>query len=64
MPGPGQVVVDVRAIGVNYVDGLLCQGRYQMRPATPYVPGGELAGVVAAVGPTSAASASGPGSWP
>ncbi|HXQ61356.1 MAG TPA: NADPH:quinone oxidoreductase family protein [Acidimicrobiales bacterium] len=50
VPGPGQVLVDVRAIGVNYVDGLLCQGRYQMRPATPYVPGGELAGVVAAVG--------------
>lgn len=50
MPGPGQVVVDVKATGVNYVDGLLCQGRYQMKPATPYVPGGELAGVVSAVG--------------
>lgn len=48
--GPGQVVVDVRAMGVNYVDGLLCQGRYQMKPATPYIPGGELAGVVSAVG--------------
>jgi NADPH2:quinone reductase len=49
VPGPGQVVVDARAMGVNYVDGLLCQGRYQMKPATPYVPGGELAGVVSAV---------------
>jgi NADPH2:quinone reductase len=49
VPGPGQAVVDVRAMGVNYVDGLICQGRYQMKPATPYVPGGELAGVVAAV---------------
>jgi len=48
-PGPGQVVVDVKAMGVNYVDGLICQGRYQMKPATPYVPGGELAGVVSAV---------------
>jgi len=47
--GPGQVVVDVRAMGVNYVDGLICQGRYQMKPATPYVPGGEIAGVVSAV---------------
>ena len=37
-------------MGVNYVDGLLCQGRYQLKPATPYVPGGELAGVVDAVG--------------
>jgi NADPH2:quinone reductase len=49
VPGPGQVVVDVKAMGVNYVDGLMCQGRYQMKPATPYVPGGELAGVVSAV---------------
>ena len=49
VPGPGQVVVDVKAMGVNYVDGLICQGRYQMKPATPYVPGGELAGVVSAV---------------
>ena len=47
--GPGQVVVDVKAMGVNYVDGLICQGRYQLKPAAPYVPGGELAGVVSAV---------------
>ncbi len=50
VPGPGQVVVDVRAAGVNYVDGLICQGRYQMKPAVPFVPGGEVAGVVRAVG--------------
>jgi NADPH2:quinone reductase len=49
VPGAGQVVVDVRAAGVNYVDGLLCQGRYQFKPPTPYVPGGEIAGVVSAV---------------
>jgi NADPH:quinone reductase len=48
--GPGQAVVEVRAAGVNYVDGLMCQGRYQMKPVTPYVPGGEIAGVVRAVG--------------
>lgn len=50
VPGPGQVAVAVRAAGVNYVDGLICQGRYQMRPPTPYVPGGEIAGDVVAVG--------------
>ncbi|MHB8328320.1 MAG: NADPH:quinone oxidoreductase family protein [Acidimicrobiales bacterium] len=50
VPGPGHAVVDVRAAGVNYVDGLICQGRYQMRPATPFVPGGEIAGQVRAVG--------------
>ncbi|MHB8438041.1 MAG: NADPH:quinone oxidoreductase family protein [Acidimicrobiales bacterium] len=49
-PGPGELVIDVRASGVNFVDGLICQGRYQMRPTAPYVPGGEIAGVVAEVG--------------
>ncbi len=49
-PGQGQVVVDVRAAGVNFVDGLICQGRYQIKPATPFVPGSEIAGVVSAVG--------------
>jgi NADPH:quinone reductase len=49
-PGEGQVVVDVRAAGVNFVDGLICQGRYQIKPATPFVPGSEIAGDVAAVG--------------
>jgi NADPH2:quinone reductase len=47
---PGQVVVAVRAAGVNFVDGLICQGRYQMRPPTPYVPGGEIAGEVVSLG--------------
>jgi NADPH2:quinone reductase len=50
LPGEGQVVVDVRAAGVNFVDGLMCQGRYQIKPSTPFVPGSEIAGVVSAVG--------------
>ena len=49
--GEGQVVVQVRAAGVNYVDGLMCQGRYQIKPTTPFVPGSELAGEVVAIGP-------------
>jgi NADPH2:quinone reductase len=49
--GEGQVVVQVRAAGVNYVDGLMCQGRYQIKPATPFVPGSELAGEVVSIGP-------------
>ncbi len=49
--GEGQVVVEVRAAGVNYVDGLICEGRYQMKPAIPFVPGSEIAGEIAAVGP-------------
>ena len=49
-PGPDQVVVGVRAAGVNYVDGLICQGRYQIKPETPFVPGSEIAGEILAVG--------------
>ncbi len=49
-PGPDEVVIDVRAAGVNYVDGLICQGRYQIKPPTPFVPGSEIAGEVAAAG--------------
>ena len=50
VPAEGQVVVDVRAAGVNFVDGLVCQGRYQLKPTTPFVPGSEIAGEVSAVG--------------
>ncbi len=51
VPADGQVVIDVRAAGVNFVDGLICQGRYQLKPPTPFVPGSEVAGVVSAIGP-------------
>src|SRR5687767_8235515 len=49
-PGPGQVVVDVKAAGVNFVDALFIQGRYQIKPPTPFVPGSDIAGVVSGVG--------------
>ena len=48
--GPGQVVVAVRAIGVNYPDVLIIQDLYQFKPDRPFSPGGEIAGVVEAVG--------------
>src|SRR5688572_28569387 len=50
-PGEGQVLVDVRAAGVNFVDALFVQGRYQIKPPTPFTPGSEVAGVVSALGP-------------
>ena len=49
-PGPGQVLVDVEAAGVNYVDALFVAGRYQIRPPVPFVPGSEICGRVAALG--------------
>lgn len=49
-PGPHDVIVDIKAAGVGYVDGLLVQGLYQVKPPLPYVPGNEFAGVVSAVG--------------
>ncbi len=48
--GPGQVVIRVEAAGVNFPDGLLVQGLYQMRPDAPFVPGMEAVGVVTALG--------------
>lgn len=50
-PRGRQVLIRVQAAGVNYPDGLLVQGLYQMRPPTPFVPGMEAAGEVIAVGP-------------
>lgn len=46
----GEVVIAVRAAGVTFVDALLAQGRYQLKPPLPFTPGGEVAGVVVAVG--------------
>jgi NADPH2:quinone reductase len=49
-PGAGQVVVDVKAAGVNFPDVLTVQGKYQVRPELPFTPGNEFAGIVRAVG--------------
>jgi len=49
-PGPGQVVVRVRAAGVNPVEAYVRTGTYAMKPTLPYTPGADAAGVVAAVG--------------
>lgn len=49
-PGAGEVVVDVKAAGVNYPDVLMIRGTYQIRPPLPFTPGVELAGVVREAG--------------
>lgn len=50
-PGPGEVLIDVHAASVNFPDLLVIRGTYQNLPPTPFVPGKDLAGTVAAVGP-------------
>jgi len=49
-PGMGQVVVGVKACGVNFPDTLIIQGKYQFKPPMPFAPGGEVAGIVKEVG--------------
>ncbi|HTB74191.1 MAG TPA: NADPH:quinone oxidoreductase family protein [Polyangiaceae bacterium] len=49
-PVAGEVLVGVRACGINFPDLLVVQGKYQFKPAMPFSPGGEVAGVVEAVG--------------
>jgi NADPH2:quinone reductase len=49
-PGQGQVVVAVKACGVNFPDTLIIQGKYQFKPALPFSPGSEVAGLVKSVG--------------
>jgi NADPH2:quinone reductase len=50
-PGAGQVRVRVHACGINFPDVLIVQGKYQFKPTPPFSPGGEVAGVVDALGP-------------
>ena len=49
-PGTGQVIVGVKACGVNFPDTLIIQGKYQFKPPMPFAPGGEVAGIVKEVG--------------
>ncbi|HVL77912.1 MAG TPA: NADPH:quinone oxidoreductase family protein [Sphingomicrobium sp.] len=49
-PGPGELLVRMRASAINYPDVLIIEDRYQMKPPRPFAPGGEIAGEVEAVG--------------
>jgi NADPH2:quinone reductase len=50
VPSRGQVLIDVKAAGVNFPDVLMVQGKYQFKPPLPFAPGCELSGIVKAVG--------------
>ena len=49
-PGPGQMRIAVKAAGVNFPDTLIIRDLYQFKPPRPFAPGGEVAGIVEAVG--------------
>jgi NADPH2:quinone reductase len=50
LPGPGEVLLEIRAASLNFPDLLIVQNKYQVKPSLPFVPGSEYAGVVKAVG--------------
>ena len=49
-PGPGQILVEVRACSVNFPDLLMIRDLYQFKPGLPFIPGSEVSGIVRAVG--------------
>jgi NADPH:quinone reductase-like Zn-dependent oxidoreductase len=49
-PGPGDLLVRVRACAINFPDVLIIEDKYQLKPSRPFAPGGEIAGEVIAVG--------------
>src|SRR5205085_5291859 len=50
VPGPGELLVRVRACAINYPDVLIIEDKYQLKPQRPFAPGGEIAGEVIGTG--------------
>ncbi|MCW5630941.1 MAG: NADPH:quinone oxidoreductase family protein [Burkholderiaceae bacterium] len=50
VPGPGEVLVEIKAASLNFPDLLIVQNKYQIKPELPFVPGSEYAGTVQALG--------------
>ncbi|GAB7145361.1 NADPH:quinone oxidoreductase family protein [Mycobacterium riyadhense] len=61
VPGPGQILVRVRAAAVNFPDVLFIAGKYQVRIPPPFIPGNEIAGEVLAAGPNPKGAGFSPG---
>ncbi|MGL4238891.1 NADPH:quinone oxidoreductase family protein [Tabrizicola sp.] len=59
VPAKGEALVRVSAVGINFADLLMAEGRYQTRPALPFVPGMEFSGTVTALGPDTTGPAPG-----
>ncbi len=49
-PGPGQLLIKVKAVSLNYPDALMMEDLYQTKPPRPFAPGGEASGIVEAIG--------------
>lgn len=49
-PKPGEVIIEVKAVGINFPDTLIIEDKYQFKPQRPFSPGAEVAGVVEGVG--------------
>jgi NADPH2:quinone reductase len=49
-PGPGEVLIEVRATSINFPDLLLCQGKYQLKLEPPFTPGMDMSGTISALG--------------
>lgn len=49
-PQAGQVLIEIKACGVNFPDTLIIQNKYQFKPPLPFAPGGEVSGIVRALG--------------
>ncbi len=58
-PGPGEVLVRIAAVALNFFDTLIIAGKYQTKPALPFSPGAEFAGTVEKLGPGVSAPAVG-----
>src|SRR5947209_19303920 len=50
-PGPGDALVEIAYVGLNFFDTLIIENKYQTKPALPFSPGGEFAGTISALGP-------------
>jgi NADPH2:quinone reductase len=58
-PQAGEIIIQVKAVGLNFFDTLIIAGKYQYRPAPPFSPGAEVSGIVSRVGRGSAGFAEG-----
>ena len=50
-PDSGEALIEVHAAGLNFPDTLAISGKYQIRPELPFIPGGEVAGIIVELGP-------------